>query len=73
MLDKWTPYAASRWVTTVLLILLFIARIIYAKVSSAFGVTYINFEEVFIFLCTADENNLLVLRVIITTPICLVF
>jgi hypothetical protein len=32
MLDKWTPYAMSRWVTTVLLILLFIARIIYAKV-----------------------------------------
>lgn len=46
MLDKWTPYATSRWATTVLLIILFIARIIYAKgwyiVTYALAIYHLN-------------------------------
>ena len=32
MLDKWTPYTASRWIFTVLLVIAFMARILFAQV-----------------------------------------
>ena len=33
MLDKWTPFAMSRWIFTVVLIIAFMARILLAQVS----------------------------------------
>ena len=32
MLDKWTPYTASRWIFTVVLVIAFMARILFAQV-----------------------------------------
>jgi len=46
MLDRWTPYTASRWVTTVLLIIAFMARILIAQgwyiVTYALAIYHLN-------------------------------
>jgi len=46
MLDRWTPYATSRWISTVLLILAFIGRILIAQgwyiVTYALAIYHLN-------------------------------
>jgi len=46
MLDKWTPYTTSRWVTTVLLIIAFLARIFIVQgwyiVTYALAIYHLN-------------------------------
>jgi Rer1 family len=61
MLDKWTPYAASRWITTVLLILAFIARIIYAKVCTGTSFAGRCTKKVEILTCIMTRLMLLLL------------
>lgn len=46
MLDRWTPYTTSRWVTTVVLIFAFLARILFAQgwyiVTYALAIYHLN-------------------------------